>query len=54
MNSNAYEKLIQVARNGETVPYSKVADLVGLDMSRAVHRNLMAEMLDEISRHEQH
>jgi hypothetical protein len=49
MNESIYNKLLEVARPGKTVPYSEVAQIVELDMGTADHRAQMATLLDEIS-----
>jgi len=51
--SNAiYERLKQAAHDNVPVTYGEVADLSGLDMSRADHRNQIAQLLGDISQSE--
>lgn len=49
MNHVVYEKLVEIARDQDTVPYAEVAEWVGLNMTRPDHRNRMSVLLDEIS-----
>ena len=52
MHQEIYEELKRVAREEKTITYSEIAPLAGLDMELAEDRNSIAEILDEISRHE--
>jgi len=52
MHQQIYEELKRVAKEQRTITYGEIAPLAGLDMGRAEDRNSIAEILDEISRHE--
>lgn len=47
-----YKRLIEVARAKGITNYSEVGALVGLDMATEVGRIRIAQMLDDINRHE--
>lgn len=47
-----YEKLREVARNGETISYGGVARLAGIDMDNPHFATLVGHMLDDINRSE--
>ena len=53
MNSQLYQRLIDIAAAQSTAPYSDLADLLGLDMSSPDDRLRIGEMLDEIN-HSEH
>jgi hypothetical protein len=53
MNSQLYQRLIDVAAIHSTVNYSDLADFLGLDMSSPDDRLRIGEMLDEIN-HSEH
>lgn len=52
MHQAIYEELKKVARAGGTTTYGEIAPLASLDMSRADHRNQIADILGEISSYE--
>lgn len=52
MHEAIYERLKQVARQRDTITYSEIAPMADLDMAVPQDRNRIAEILDEISRHE--
>ncbi len=52
MHQAIYDKLVSVARSQSTVCYSEIAPLAGLDMSRPPDRNIIGEILGEISTYE--
>lgn len=52
MNQVLYAHLCEVARQGGVTRYSEAAPLIGLDMSISDDRNIISELLDEISRYE--
>ncbi len=52
VNQTIYEHLKQVARNGETVAYSDIARLIGLDMENPGDRVRLSHILGEISTEE--
>ena len=52
MNQVLYERLCEVARQGNITHYSEISPLVGLDMAIPEHRNQMSTLLDQISRQE--
>lgn len=52
MHEEIYEKLREVAREGKTVAYSELAPLAGLSMKSPADRNRIAQILDDINRHE--
>jgi len=47
-----YEQLKKIARNQKTTSYSEMGELVGLDMSTDIGRIRIAQILDDINRHE--
>jgi hypothetical protein len=47
-----YERLIEVARNGDLVTYGEIAPLANLNMENPDDRNKIAHILGEISTHE--
>jgi len=49
MNSQLYQRLIDIAAAQSTVHYSDLADLLALDMSSPDDRFRIGEMLDEIN-----
>jgi hypothetical protein len=52
MHQAIYETLIQTPKDQKVVSYSEIAPLAKLDMDNPDDRNRIAEILDEISRHE--
>ena len=49
MHKAIYEKLKETAKNRQTVTYTEIAPLAGLDMSIPVHRDQIGDLLGEIS-----
>lgn len=47
-----YERLKEVARNGELITYGEIAPLAGLNMESQGDRTKMGELLGEISTYE--
>ncbi|MCK4324459.1 MAG: hypothetical protein KAW89_08020 [Armatimonadetes bacterium] len=47
-----YKKVKEIARAQDTINYSKLASLIGLDMSEPPERTRIGEILGEISRYE--
>lgn len=52
MHEPIYEELQRVASSGGYTTYSKIAPLAGLNMGNQPDRNRIADILDEISKHE--
>src|SRR5215813_1269490 len=52
LHQKIYERLKEVARNGDIVPYSQIAQLDGLNMENQGDRNRLAHILGEISVYE--
>ncbi len=52
LNQKIYEHLKQVARNGDTVPYSDIAPMVGLDLDNPGDRVRLSHFLGDISTYE--
>jgi hypothetical protein len=49
IHQEIYERLKEVARNGDLITYSEIAPLAGLDMENQADRTRMGEILGEIS-----
>ena len=52
MHEAIYRRLIEVAKAERTTYYSEIAPMADLDMEYQADRNAIADILDEISRHE--
>jgi hypothetical protein len=52
INQPIYERLIEVARNGDLITYGEIAPLANLNMEDPDDRNKIAHILGEISTHE--
>ncbi|MBD7923175.1 hypothetical protein [Xanthomonas bonasiae] len=52
MDTTLYDKLIQLAKDGDLAAYSDVAPLIGLDMSKDQDRDIIAKKLGHIADHE--
>jgi len=52
VNQQIYDRLKDVARNGELVTYGEIAPLANLNMENPGNRNTMAQILGDISTHE--
>ena len=52
MHQTTYDQLKRIARAEDYATYSHIAPLAGLDMDNQADRNRIADILDEISRHE--
>lgn len=53
MDTILYEKLIQLAKDGDLAAYSDVAPLIDLDMSQEQDRDIIAKKLGDIADHEE-
>lgn len=52
MNQVIYKKLKKIAREKSVIYYSKLGQMINLDMNNPADRNRIAKILDEINRHE--
>jgi hypothetical protein len=52
MHKDIYERLIEVAREGQTTNYAEIAPLANLHMDRQADRTAMGEILGAISTRE--
>lgn len=53
MNTDLYNRLIEIAKNRDYTTYADVAPLVNLDMGIGADRDKISKILEEIARHEQ-
>ena len=52
MHKGIYERLIEVAREGETINYAHIAPLANLNMDGQADRNAIGAILGAISKRE--
>jgi hypothetical protein len=52
IHEKIYERLKDVARESATITYSEIAPLAALNLENPAHRNMLGEILGEISTYE--
>ena len=52
INEALYQKLVEAAKNRQTITYGEVASMVNMNTSSPAHRSMIGWMLGEISKQE--